>query len=376
MLSEYNDRLDCGAVMGILKGLVDILEIIIAAELINGQQTLLVILDQLGDEGLGICAALYETGEGDAGTYEQTGSIKVSFAACHADHNCQTVGCHGLKHCLDQGGNTGSFQRELYAAAVGDAADLCGYVLALATVDNMGSAALHCQLKSGGNYVDGDDSAAACQLGGHDGADTYRAAAEYCDSVAGLGLHTEKNRTCTGLYAAAKGAERLQIQLGVNLDGSTLCNDAVVSKGTLTEEGADRLALIIGDTLTAVAVNAEEEQRHTLVAGIRMAVMAVCAMTAGGEGHNYMVTGLEGSYALADFFNDTYALMAENDGELGGSLQIHYGRVGVANAAGNQLYKNFTYTGFGKVHFLNGKLARLANSCGFDLHSTFLRYNM
>ena len=360
--------------MRILEGLLNILKVIISAELINGQQAALIILNQLGDKGLGICAAFYEACESNAGADEQTGHVKMSLAACHADHNCQTVIGHRLQHGLDKSGNTGSFQRELYTAAVGDTADLSSHVFTFSAVDNVGSAALLSKLKAGGYYVNTNDGAAACQLGSHDCADTYGAAAEDCDSVARIGLHAEKNSTCTGLHTAAEGAERLQINFGVYLYSGTLGNDAVIGKSTLTEESADSSAFIIGNALAAVAVNAEEEQRNALIAGVGLSVLAVIAVTAGGERQNNVVAGLEGGYAFADFFNDTYALMSENDGKLSGSLQIKHGRVSVANTAGNQLYHYFAYTGLSQFQFLNSKLTRLADGCSLDLHIKFLRY--
>ena len=73
--------------MRILKGLVYIIKAIVGAKLIHRQLTFLVILNQLGDKGSGICAALYQTSEGNAGTYEQAGNVHIYRAACHADHN-------------------------------------------------------------------------------------------------------------------------------------------------------------------------------------------------------------------------------------------------------------------------------------------------
>ena len=362
---ENEDGLDDFAGVGVFECLLDIVESIVLAHQIDGQTAFLVELNQLGNEGLGVCTAFDSASEGSVLVHKVVCVNRNLSIAGNTNENAETLAAENLKHLLNENGYTDSLKAIVYTETVGDLHDGCGNVASLA-VEDVSCAHFLSQLKTSVDQVNNDDLAAACDLSSHNSRQTNCACAKDSDRGAGFGLHAAENCACAGLNAAAEGAESLQVNFGVNLNSVSCFNDAVVSEGALTEEGGNGFAVSVGDSGGTVGIVAAEEELLHILTCIGLAVCAGRAGAAGGEAENDVVAYCKAAYAVADLFDDADTLMAHDHGKSCGNELLDGGSIGMANAACYYLNENFAGLRSGKLKSLDLDFARFTGDCCFN----------
>ena len=233
----------------------------------------------------------------------------------------------------------------------------------------MGSAQLPGQLQAVGVAAHGDDLLAAGNPGGHDGAHAHGAAAKYRKAGTEFGTQPVEHRTCAGLDTAAQRGNQLQINIVAGQLYGALCVDhRILREGGLTEERGDGLS-VLGEAGGPVGHDAAEVDGVEVLAGVLMTAAAVAARSAEAEGHADLVADLELTDVPADFHDFAAALVTQHRRQGNGDGLRLGGLVGVAYAAGSDLYKDLIVVGSGQLHFLDGKgLANAPGNGSFHFH--------
>ena len=86
-------------------------------------------------------------------------------------------------------------------------------------------------------------------------------------------------------------------------------------------------------------------------------------------GHADPVSGFERFHPLADFRDDTAALMPQQDGVAGFEIPVRHRMVGIAVTAGDYFYEYFTCFWLFQVYLLNDvAVKRFVDNCRLDFH--------